>query len=598
MKNFFKITLASLLAFIIGSVLLLFIGMGIFGAIIASGDQPVNVKNNSVLEITLNKEIMDRGSDNPLDGFDFMSLKSEPKLGLNDILDCIEKAKTDDKIKGIYLNISDIASSFGGYAVAQEIRNKLKEFKTTGKFIVAYNNMGFSQKAYYLASVSDSIYLNPLANIWFTGMGGEMTFYKNFLKKIGVEAQVVRVGKYKSATEPYFLEKMSDASREQNLAYTNAMWNQMAEGIAQERDITVEAFNKLTNELAVRKPQHALDYKLIDGIIYEDEMVTKLKDLTGTRAKKKLNKIGIEKYIKAPKMNRTFSKNKIAVIYATGAIGFEQSSKSIGPELAQTIRKARQDSTIKAIVLRINSPGGSALISDIIWREVDLARQEKPVVASMGNVAASGGYYIACAADTIVADPNTITGSIGIYGLFFSGEELIKDKLGITTDPIGTHKYSSFGGGYPIPFMPFSSRKFNKQERMILQEFLNDGYDTFLSRVANGRHKTVEEIHEVAQGRVWNAIDAQKNGLVDVLGGLETAIAIAKEKAGIEDYRISSLPKEKDPFQAIMDDLTGNVKIRILKSELGVNYQYYEKTKEIMNMGGIQARIPYQIDLY
>ncbi|RZT97391.1 protease-4 [Ancylomarina subtilis] len=598
MKNFFKITLASLLAFIIGSVLLLFIGMGIFGAIIASGDQPVNVKNNSVLEITLNKEIMDRGSDNPLDGFDFMSLKSEPKLGLNDILDCIEKAKTDDKIKGIYLNISDIASSFGGYAVAQEIRNKLKEFKTTGKFIVAYNNMGFSQKAYYLASVSDSIYLNPLANIWFTGMGGEMTFYKNFLKKIGVEAQVVRVGKYKSATEPYFLEKMSDASREQNLAYTNAMWNQMAEGIAQERDITVEAFNKLTNELAVRKPQHALDYKLIDGIIYEDEMVTKLKDLTGTRAKKKLNKIGIEKYIKAPKMNRTFSKNKIAVIYATGAIGFEQSSKSIGPELAQTIRKARQDSTIKAIVLRINSPGGSALISDIIWREVDLARQEKPVVASMGNVAASGGYYIACAADTIVADPNTITGSIGIYGLFFSGEELIKDKLGITTDPIGTHKYSSFGGGYPIPFMPFSSRKFNKQERMILQEFLNDGYDTFLSRVANGRHKTVEEIHEVAQGRVWNAIDAQKNGLVDVLGGLETAIAIAKEKAGIEDYRISSLPKEKDPFQAIMDDLTGNVKIRILKSELGVNYQYYEKTKEIMNMGGVQARIPYQIDLY
>ncbi|RXQ94936.1 signal peptide peptidase SppA [Ancylomarina salipaludis] len=598
MKNFFKITLASLLAFIIGSVLLLFIGIGIFGAIVASGDQPVTVKNNTVLEITLNKEIMDRGSDNPLDGFNFMSLKSKPKLGLNDILDCIEKAKTDDKIKGIYLNISDIASSFGGYAVAQEIRNKLKEFKTSGKFIVAYNNMGFSQKAYYLASVSDSIFLNPQANIWFTGMGGEMTFYKNFLKKIGVEAQVVRVGKYKSATEPYFLEKMSEASREQNLAYTSAMWNQMAEGIAQERDITVDAFNNLTNELAVRKPQHALDYKLIDGIIYEDQMLAKLKDLTGTRSKKKLNKIGIEKYIKAPKLDRTFSKNKIAVIYATGGIGFEQSSTSIGPELAETIRTARQDSTIKAIVLRINSPGGSALISDIIWREVDLARQEKPVVASMGNVAASGGYYIACAADTIVADPNTITGSIGIYGLFFSGEELIKDKLGITTDPIGTHKYSSFGGGYPIPFMPFSSRKFNKQERLILQEYLNDGYDTFLSRVANGRHKTVEEIHKVAQGRVWNAIDAQKNGLVDVLGGLETAIAIAKEKAGIEDYRISSLPKEKDPFQAIIDDLTGNVKVRILKNELGVNYQYYEKTKEIMNLGGIQARIPYQIDLY
>lgn len=598
MKNFFKITLASLLAFIIGSILLLFIGMGIIGAIVASGDKPVNVKNNSVLEIKLDKEIMDRGSNNPFEGFNFMSMKPEPKLGLDDILKSIENAKSDDKIKGIYLNVSNISSSFGGYAIAQEIRNKLKEFKTSGKFIVAYNNLGFSQKAYYLASVSDSIFINPLGNIWFTGMGGEMTFYKNFLKKIGVEAQVVRVGKYKSATEPYFLEKMSDASREQNLAYTNAMWNQIAEAIAQERDITVDAFNKLTNELAVRKPQHALDYKLIDGIIYEDEMEAKLKELTETKAKKKLNKISLVKYAKAPNLNKKYSKNKIAVIYATGAIGFEQSSTAIGPELANTIRKARLDSTIKAIVLRINSPGGSALISDIIWREVDLARQAKPVIASMGNVAASGGYYIACAADTIVADPNTITGSIGIYGLFFSGEDLIKNKLGLTTDVIGTHKHASFGGGYPIPFMPFSSRKFNKHERLIIQEFLNDGYDTFLGRVAAGRHTSVEAIHEVAQGRVWNAIDAQKVGLVDVLGGLETAIVLAKEKAGLEEYRLTSLPKEKDPFKALIEDITGGVKTKILKNELGVNYHYYEKTKNIMNMGGIQARIPYDIDLY
>jgi len=598
MKNFLKITLASLLAFIIGSILLLFIGMGIIGAIIASSDKPVTVKNNSVLEIKLDKEIMDRGSDNPFEGFDFMSMKPQPKLGLDDILESIEKAKTDNKIKGIYLNINDISSSFGGYAVAQEIRSKLKEFKTTGKFIIAYNNLGFSQKAYYLASVSDSIFINPLGNIWFTGMGGEMTFYKNFLKKIGVEAQVVRVGKYKSATEPYFLEKMSAESREQNLAYTNAMWNQMAEGIAQERDITVAAFNKLTNELAVRKPQHALDYKLIDGIIYEDEMEAKLKELTGTKAKKKLNKISLVKYTKAPNLDKKYSKNKIAVIYATGAIGFEQSATAIGPELVTSIRKARLDSTIKAIVLRVNSPGGSALISDIIWREVDLARQAKPLIASMGNVAASGGYYIACAADTIVADPNTITGSIGIYGLFFSGEDLIKNKLGLTTDVIGTHKHAAFGGGYPIPFMPFASRKFNEQERLILQEYLNDGYDTFLSRVATGRHTSVEAIHEVAQGRVWNAIDAKNAGLVDVLGGLETAIALAKEKAGLEEYRLTSLPKEKDPFKSLMEDITGGAKTRILKNELGVNYHYYEKTKDIMNMGGVQARIPYDIDLY
>ncbi|MRT92208.1 signal peptide peptidase SppA [Ancylomarina sp. 16SWW S1-10-2] len=598
MKNFFKITFASLLGFIIGSILLLFIGIGIIGALVASGDKEVTVKTNSVLEISLNKEIVDRASDNPLDGFDVMSLKPETKLGLDNILACIEKAKTDDKIKGIYLNVNDISSSFGGLAVAQEIRNKLKEFKETDKFIVAYNNMGYSQKGYYLASVADSVFLNPQANIWITGMGGEMTFYKNFLKKIGVEAQVIRVGKYKSATEQYFLEKMSDESREQSMAYMSAMWNQMAEAISQDRDITVEKFNQLTNEFAIRKPQNALDYKLIDGMIYEDQMEDMLKDLTGTKAKKKLNTISIEKYAKAPNLDKKHSKNKIAVIYATGAIGFEQSSTAIGPELVESIRKARKDSTIKAIVLRVNSPGGSALTSDIIWREVDLARQTKPVIASMGNVAASGGYYIACAADTIVADPNTITGSIGIYGLFFSGEDLIKNKLGLTTDPMGTHKYASFGGGQAIPFAPIMSRKFNKNERMILQEFLNEGYDTFISRVAAGRHKTKAEIHEVAQGRVWNAIDAQKHGLVDVLGGLETAIEIAKQKAGIEEYRLTSLPKEKDPFQAIVDDLTGNVKMRVLKSELGVNYQYYEKSKEIMNMGGVQVRIPYQIDLY
>ncbi len=598
MKIFFKTTLASLLAFIIGSILLLFIGVGVVGVLVASSDQPVNVKSNSVLEITLNKEIVDRGSDNPLDGFNIMKMKPQPKLGLNNILACIEKAKTDDKIKGIYLNVNDISSSFGGLAVAQEIRNKLKEFKETDKFIVAYNNMGYSQKAYYLASIADSVFLNPQGSIWIAGMGGEMTFYKNFLKKIGVEAQVVRVGKYKSATEQYFLEKMSDESREQSLAYMSAMWNQMAEGIAQERDITVEKFNKLTNEFAIRKPQNALEYKLVDGLIYQDEMEDMLKDLTGIRAKKKLNKISIEKYTKAPNLNRKFSKNKIAVVYATGGIVFEQSSTSVGPELAESIRKARKDTTVKAIVLRVNSPGGSPLTSDIIWREIDLVRKVKPVIASMGNVAASGGYYIACAADTIVADPCTITGSIGIYGLFFSGEDLIKNKLGLTTDPIGTHDFSSFGGGQPIPFMPFSSRKFSKNERMIIQEYLNDGYDTFLSRVADGRHKTKEEIHEVAQGRVWNAIDAQKHGLVDVLGGLETAIAIAKEKAGIEDYRLTSLPKEKEPFQAMIDELTGNVKMRVLKSELGVNYQYYEKTKDIMNMGGVQVRIPYQIDLY
>ena len=597
MKNFLKITLASLLAFIIGGVFLLLIGIGIIGSIAASGDQPFVVKNKSILEIKLNSEIVDRGLKNPFEDFDFMKMKPKSKIGLNDILNCIEKAKTDDKIKGIYLNISDIKSSFGGLAVAQEIRKKLQEFKATKKFVVAYSTMGYSQKGYYLASVADSVFINPLGNMWIVGLGGEMTFYKQFLKKIGVEAQIIRVGKYKSAVEPFFLDKMSDEAREQNIAYTQNIWDNMVKGISQERDVTVADFNKMTDDCVVRSAQQALKHHLIDGIKYDDEIETMLKKLSDTQESDDLEFVSINEYNKAPKTNFTFYKDKIAVIYATGEIGFEQSNSSIGPELANTIRKARKDSTIKAIVLRVNSPGGSPLTSDVIWREMYLASKVKPVIASMGNVAASGGYYISCAADVIVADPNTITGSIGIYGMFFSGSDLIKNKLGLTTDSYSTNKHSAFGGSYPIPFLPFASRKFNKFETHILQDYLDDGYNTFLERVAKGRHSTVEAIHKVAQGRVWSAVDAKAHGLVDELGGLETAIAIAKEKAGIKNCRIVELPEQKEPFQEMIKEFTGEVSTKILQSELGINYSIYKQSKVIFKRAGIQVRIPYDIDL-
>ena len=598
MKSFFKFTLASFLGVILGGILLFLIGFIIMSAIVASADKPVSIKNNSILEIKLNRVLTDRGSDNPFSDFDILNFRPEPKVGLNTILENIEKAKTDDKIKGIYLNISAISSSFGGYGILEEIREKLKDFKTSGKFIVSYNNYGYSQKSYYVASVADSIFINPEGNILMLGMGGERTFYKRFLEKIGVEAQVVRVGAYKSATEPYFRESMSKESREQTMAYIGAICNQILTRISEERGISVEKLNQLTDEFTIRKPSAAKEHKLIDGLVYEDEMQTKLKLLAGIAEDKKLRLVSTSQYAKAPKSNYKFSKNKIAVVYASGAIGFEQSASSIGPELAKSIRNARKDSTVKAIVLRVNSPGGSALISDIIWREVELASKTKPVIASMSNVAASGGYYISCAADTIVADHNTITGSIGIYGLFFSGEELLKEKLGISTDAYGTNKFSSFGGGYPIGFLPFSSRKFTTEERAILQGILNEGYDTFLTRVADGRELPKEEIRKVAEGRVWNAMDAQKVGLVDVLGGLETAIQIAKEKAGIEEYRIVSLPKEKDPFESLLEDFTAEIKARVLKNELGDTYRYYEQTQDLINHGGIQARIPYEIELY
>ncbi len=597
MKSFFKFTFASILGVIIGGFILLFLGIMIIAGIAASGDKTVTIKDNSILEIKLNKELVDRGSDNPLANFDFLSMSPNANIGLNTVLENIEKAKTDEKIKGIYLNVSDIPANFGGLASIEEIRNKLKEFKTTGKFIVSYNNFGFSQKAYYLTSISDSIYLNPEAGLFLLGMGGERTFYRKFLEKIGIEAQVIRVGKYKSATEQYFRDDMSEESREQTMAYVGAMWNQLLEGISEERNISIETLNKLIDEVAIRKAADAKKYGLIDGVIYDDEMEAKLKKLSDIKEDKKLRLVSNADYATAPKANLKFSKNKIAVIYASGAIGLEQNESSIGPELVQTIRKARLDSTIKAIVLRINSPGGYANVSDFIWREVKLASDAKPVIASMGNVAASGGYYIACPADTIVADKNTITGSIGIYGLFFSGEELIREKFGLTTDSYGTNEHSAFGGSYPL-MLPISSRKFTPMEKEIVQNIINNGYDTFLSRVAEGRNMTVEQVHEVAQGRVWNAMEAQKNGLVDVIGGLETAIQIAKEKAGLEDYKIVSLPKLKDPFETLIEDLTGKATTKILKNELGSFYNTYQKTQDLIQLGGIQARIPYEIDLH
>ncbi|WP_421917903.1 signal peptide peptidase SppA [Marinifilum sp.] len=596
MKSFFKFTFASILGVIVGGFLLLLLGFMIIVGIASSADKPVTVKNKSILEIKLNKSLADRGSESPFDDLDIPGSGSS-SIGLTTILESIEKAKTDEKIKGIYLNVSDVSANFGGIASIEEIRNKLKEFKETGKFIVSYNNFGYSQKAYYLNSVSDSIYLNPEAMIFILGMGGEKTFYNNFLKKIGVEAQVIRVGKYKSATEQFFRDNMSDESREQTMAYVSDIWNQILKGISEERGISIDELNDMIDAFAIKKAKDAKNYKLIDGVIYQDEMNSILRKLSDIKEDKKLRLISVSDYSKSPDPSTKFSKNKIAVVYASGSIGNEQSETAIGPELAGTIRKARRDSTVKAIVLRVNSPGGSALVSDIIWREVELASQEKPVIASMGNVAASGGYYIACPADTIVADKNTITGSIGIYGLFFSGEELIKNKIGFTTDSYGTNKHTAFGGSFPLMVVPVSSRKFTESEKIILQDIINDGYDTFLTRVATGRNKSKKEIHEVAQGRVWSAIDAKENGLVDVLGGLETAIEIAKEKAGLEDYRIVSLPKQKDPIEEIIKDLTGEAKTRFLKFELGENYKYYNKAKNLLNLGGIQTRLPYEIEL-
>lgn len=597
MKSFLKYTLATIVGVIIVNIVLLLIGFGIISTLSKLGEQAVDVKENSILRIQLNNEIPDRSSNDPFSNFNLLSLKPGLSLGLNDILKNIEKASQDSRIKGIYLDLGDIQSNFGGLATTEEIRQALKNFKKSGKFIYSYANMGYSQKSYYLATAADSIFVNPETPLMLMGMGGTSFFYKDMLDKIGIKVDIVKVGKYKSAVEPFTQTEMSDANREQIEVYLRSLWGTILEGISDTRSVSIDSLNFLANHLEFRSPAEEKAYGLFDGVLYEDQVLSLLKDRCGIKETGKLNFVKLSDYRKASSSPTKFVKDKIAIVYASGMIGFEQTEKSIGPELAETIRKAREDQTIKAIVLRVNSPGGSALTSDIIWREVSLATKEKPVIVSMGNVAASGGYYISCAADTIVADPTTLTGSIGIYGQFFSGEKLIKDKIGITSSVVKTNEHSDFGGGYPLP-LPISNRPLTAYEKNVMQKYIEKGYETFLSRVAQGRHMSRDEVHEIAQGRVWTGKDALEVGLVDVLGGMEDALQIAARKAGLDNYRIVEYPTEKDFFQEFLNSFSTSIKTNILKNELG---SYYETFRQLQNTlitpEGLTARIPYDINI-
>lgn len=593
MKSFLKYTLATIVGFLIVNIILFFIIVGFIGAIATLSEKPVNVKNNSVLVIKLDGEIFDRAPEFPFGNIDFLSLKPGKTIGLNKMLEGLKSAANDARISGIYLDLTDIQGNFGALASTEEIRNALLKFKESGKFIYSYSNLGYSQKSYYLATVADKILVNPEAPLLLTGMSSSISFYKNTLEKIGIQPEVVKVGKFKSAVEPFIADEMSDANREQVQKYLNSSWGTIVKGISESRNIPADTINAITNRFNIYTTKEFQAYGFFDGTVYEDQMLDMLKEKCSIAKAEKLNTIQMKDFQKVPVVTG-FSKDKIAIVYAQGEIGAEQSSSAIGPELAQTIRKAREDKDIKAIVLRVNSPGGSALTSEIIWREVDLAVKEKPLIVSMGNVAASGGYYISCAADTIVAEPTTLTGSIGIFGMFFSGEKLIKDKIGINTNVVKTNEHSDFGGSYPLP-LPISSRPLTAYERNVLQNYVNQGYETFLSRVMAGRGISHDDLDAIAQGRVWTGEDAQKIGLVDVLGGLEDAVKIAATKAGVEKFNIVEYPVEKNPIEELLNELTGTIKMRMMKEELGAFYDTWSKLKSVVNTQGLIARIPYDI---
>ena len=591
MKQFFKFMFASMLGVFLAFLLAFFIFIGIITAIIASADSDKGVKvgPGSVLHIKLDEAISDRASKNPFENFDFNSFSSKPQLGLNEVLESIEKAKSDDNIKGIFLDVCVIPS---GIAMIEEIRNKLIEFKESEKFVISYSE-SYTQGAYYLASIADTMYLNPQGSFDFKGLGGELMFFKGALEKLEIEPQIIRHGKFKSAVEPFMLDKMSEENRKQTMTYIGSIWNHILQGISETRNIPVLELNNIANGLLIQKAEDAVTHKLVDQLAYKDEILEILKEKTAAESIEKIKMVTLAKYNKAEvESDKTeITRDKIAVIYAVGAIqSGEGDNETMGSErISKAIREARLDEKVKAIVLRVNSPGGSALASEVIWREMVLAKKDKPVIVSMGNVAASGGYYIACAADTIVCNPNTITGSIGVFGVLFNGQKFLNNKLGITIDTIKTNHYSDFGS---------ATRPLTASEREIIQKMVENVYDVFITHVAEGRGLTKEMVDSIGQGRVWSGEDAIKIGLVDVLGGLETAIDIATSKANLEKYRIVSYPKQKEPFAEIMAQLTGDAESILVKRELGENYKYYKQLQNTLKSSGIQARMPYEIDFY
>lgn len=589
MKSFFKYLLATIVGVFIASFLGFLIMLGIFGAMVSSADKPVEVKDNSILYLTFDETIVDRAVDNPFSNLNFGPFASAKQLGLNDILKAIENAKEDPKIKGIY--IQAVSVSAGG-ATVEEIRDALIDFKESGKFIISYSDI-YSQKAYYLASVSDNIYMNPEGGMEWMGLRGEVMFYKNALEKLGIEPQIIRHGKFKSAVEPFMLDKMSDANREQMLTFMGSIWNHWVKGVSESRNISVEELNRYADEMLISNAKRSVEYGLIDSLIYKDELIDKLKKLTETKDKDDLTTITLAKYIKAPSpiKKKGLAKNKIAVVYAQGEINMgEGQDGTIGSEtISKAIREARRDSSIKAIVFRVNSPGGSALASEVIWREVVLAKQTKPVIISMGDLAASGGYYIAAPGDVILASPTTLTGSIGVFGMYFSVKEGMNKKLGLTVDVVKTNKYSDFGSMY---------RPLTAEERAISQQGVEDIYQTFIGHVAEGRGITKDEVDAIGQGRVWSGANAMDIKLVDEFGGLKRAIAIAAEKAGVEEYRVVDLPKQKDPIQALMEDLSGNAKMMLLGDEFVYIYKQYQQVTNMVKNQGVQARMPFEVEMY
>lgn len=583
MKDFIKFTFASVLGVVLAGIIFTILGIVTMVGMVASSDTETVVKENSIFVLDLEGTLSERVQDNP-----FQTLMSEENqaYGLDDILASIQKAKDNEDIKGIYLQTAFLETSF---ASLEEIRHALLDFKESGKFIVAYADQ-YTQDMYYLASVADKIIVNPQGSISWHGLASQPIFFKDLLKKVGVEMQIFKVGTYKSAVEPFIATEMSDANREQVTAFLSSIWGRLLEDVSASRNIPVETLNKYANEMMDLQPAETyLANGLADTLLYKDGVLDYLKEISGREADESLRTLSLED-MKNVKRNTPLDKsgNIIAVYYAFGGIDDSTSpEEGINSEkVIKDLRKLREDETIKAVVLRVNSPGGSAYGSEQIWREVVLLKEKKPVIVSMGDYAASGGYYISCAADYIVADPTTLTGSIGIFGMFPNMEELLTDKLGLHFDMVKTNKFADMGT---------LARPFNSDERAAMQNYINNGYKLFVKRCADGRGMSVEAIEKIAEGRVWTGATAKELGLVDELGGLNKAIEIAAQKAEVEAYSLLTYPSKESFFSSLMNESKNNYIEGQLMETLGEAYPSIKFIQNVKDMDRIQARMPFDL---
>jgi protease-4 len=584
MKQFLKFTLATVVGVFITSILFILISFAVVGAIAGASDKATVLKPNSVYELTLEGTLIDRSQDDPFTTAlnQVLGKSSDNSIGLDDVLSNIDKAKKDPNIVGIYLKGGSLS---GGVASIREIRNALIDFKKSGKFIVAYAD-NYSQRMYYLVSVADKILLNPQGMLELKGLSAQTTFFKKTLDKLGIEMQIIRVGTFKSAVEPLINTKMSDANRLQVSVFMNSIWNTLLKDVSVSRKIPFEKLNIYADEMMMFQPtEKSKQYGLVDQLVYSEQVDSILKKYA--KNLKKGDDLVLVKHSAMIKLDDKgkFDKNKIAIIYAVGEITDEEGEGIVTKNMVKTIDDVAKNDEVKAVVLRISSPGGSAFGSEQICHALTLLKAKKPVIVSMGDYAASGGYYIACMADKIVAQPNTITGSIGIFGVIpnISG---LDDKLGITYDGVKTNKMSD---------AITVTRRFTPDERNLMQNYVNRGYELFVKRCAEGRKMKPEQIKSIAEGRVWTGEDALKIGLVDKIGGLNDAVKLAVEKAKLKTYNVREYPEKEDFVTKFMKNFSNDVETRIAKAQLGNQYTLFQQVKNLDKINGIQARMSYDL---